>query len=259
LLADRKLGNYFWYSIGEIFLVVVGILIALQINNWNNERIERMQIREYALSLAGDLQRDMQMLEPVGSQIDKVIYLCNELADYLQGRPLAEISNIDLYIYTLSPSYRPFAWNRAALEQLKNSGALRQIKNQQLVRKISEYDALSQHMDQDYTNDENRIQQALNVVMAVVNMNYPNSDQIPDHVDGTDDSQLALFFNSDIYREIKSNDLPLLTNDINQVNQAANGFIAIGGFLQARTEHELPSLKAHADEIMALIEAEYGQ
>ena len=162
-MANKKLGNYLWYAIGEILLVVVGILIALQINNWNEERIEQKQIREYALSLVGDLQRDMEMLVPVNKQIENLIHLSNELAIYMQGRPLADISNIDLYVYTQDPLYRPFEWNWAALEQLKSSGALRQIRNQQLAMKISEYDALTKHLDQDYANDENNIRQAADI------------------------------------------------------------------------------------------------
>ena len=35
LINDNKMGKYFKYAIGEILLVVIGILIALQINNWN--------------------------------------------------------------------------------------------------------------------------------------------------------------------------------------------------------------------------------
>ncbi|MDT0557897.1 DUF6090 family protein [Ichthyenterobacterium sp. W332] len=40
LLEQNKMGKYFKYAIGEILLVVVGILIALQINNWNQKRLE---------------------------------------------------------------------------------------------------------------------------------------------------------------------------------------------------------------------------
>ena len=39
LLMENKTGKYFKYAIGEIILVVIGILIALQINNWNSQRL----------------------------------------------------------------------------------------------------------------------------------------------------------------------------------------------------------------------------
>ncbi len=38
LFMENKTGKYFKYAIGEIILVVIGILIALQINNWNEKR-----------------------------------------------------------------------------------------------------------------------------------------------------------------------------------------------------------------------------
>jgi hypothetical protein len=38
LMAKNKTGKYFKYAIGEIVLVVIGIIIALQINNWNENR-----------------------------------------------------------------------------------------------------------------------------------------------------------------------------------------------------------------------------
>jgi len=41
LLSGNKFSAYLIYAFGEIFLVVIGILIALQINNWNNEQIRK--------------------------------------------------------------------------------------------------------------------------------------------------------------------------------------------------------------------------
>ncbi|WP_424286426.1 DUF6090 family protein, partial [Eudoraea sp.] len=46
---ENKTGKYFKYAIGEIVLVVIGILIALQINNWNEsskQRIEEVRLLE---------------------------------------------------------------------------------------------------------------------------------------------------------------------------------------------------------------------
>lgn len=257
-MAKKKLGKYLWYAIGEILLVVVGILIALQINNWNEERIEQKQIKEYALSLVGDLQSDMAMVVPVGIQIEHLIYLSEELGNYMRGKSLADIYNIDLYIYTVSPSYRPFEWNRAALEQLKSSGALRQIKNRQLAKKISEYDALTRHLDQDYTNDENKIREAQNVVLKVVDMNYPNRVQIPEYIN-EDSEPLSEFYESDIYRDIKNNDLALLSSDISEVRYATNNYLEIARNLRARTDIEIPRLMTLGNEIIELINGEYGK
>jgi hypothetical protein len=44
LLAEGKITNYIKYGIGEIVLVVIGILIALQINNWNENKKKQPSI-----------------------------------------------------------------------------------------------------------------------------------------------------------------------------------------------------------------------
>jgi hypothetical protein len=59
LADENKFIKYFRYVIGEIVLVVIGILIALQINNWNEERKEYSKIKKYANSLIIDLQSDI--------------------------------------------------------------------------------------------------------------------------------------------------------------------------------------------------------
>ncbi|MEN8789459.1 MAG: DUF6090 family protein [Flavobacteriaceae bacterium] len=59
LLAENKMSTYLVYAIGEIVLVVIGILIALQINNWNERKQERQvemeMLRELKSGLEGDL------------------------------------------------------------------------------------------------------------------------------------------------------------------------------------------------------------
>ena len=59
LLTENKFSKYLIYAIGEIVLVVIGILIALQINNWNEERKERKIERKMLIELKGALQRNI--------------------------------------------------------------------------------------------------------------------------------------------------------------------------------------------------------
>ena len=56
LLMENKTGKYFKYAIGEIVLVVIGILIALSINNWNSNRIERNSDYQLINALITDLE-----------------------------------------------------------------------------------------------------------------------------------------------------------------------------------------------------------
>ena len=60
-MFDMEMRKYLKFIFGEFILVVFGILIALQLNNWNEERIEQRQITEYAHALVEDLERDIVM------------------------------------------------------------------------------------------------------------------------------------------------------------------------------------------------------
>ena len=70
MLGSRE-QKYALYATGELLLVVFGILIALQVNNWNEERIEQRQVRQYAIALLSDLKRDIAMLEPITKQMQR--------------------------------------------------------------------------------------------------------------------------------------------------------------------------------------------
>lgn len=59
MLAENKFSKYLIYAIGEIALVVIGILIALSLNNWNHKKSERKLESRYILSLIEDAKTDL--------------------------------------------------------------------------------------------------------------------------------------------------------------------------------------------------------
>ena len=74
LLSDGKIGKYVQYAIGEIVLVVIGILIALQVNNWNEERNRKKEEIQYLITLQKDFKSAefsfRQILGLVQEQLD---------------------------------------------------------------------------------------------------------------------------------------------------------------------------------------------
>ncbi|MGB5417519.1 DUF6090 family protein [Algibacter sp.] len=67
LLSENKTGKYFKYAIGEIVLVVIGILIALQINNWNENRIKNKEVKTFLNNLIQDLNGDQEILNSMNN------------------------------------------------------------------------------------------------------------------------------------------------------------------------------------------------
>jgi hypothetical protein len=71
MLAENKFRKYLIYAIGEIALVVIGILIAVQINNWNESR--------------KDVQREIKMLTDLQNDIEYNIENINEgITNYIE-------------------------------------------------------------------------------------------------------------------------------------------------------------------------------
>lgn len=63
LLAEGKLGKYLTYALGEIILVVVGILIALQISNWNEKKQKKEELLGIYTIIQQDLKKDIKSID----------------------------------------------------------------------------------------------------------------------------------------------------------------------------------------------------
>jgi hypothetical protein len=265
MTASRKrFRKYLWYSIGEIILVVIGILIAIQVNNWNEDRIEQKQIHAYARALASDLRDDIAAVKVSAYQAQNVVFQIDELVAYLQGRSFDSISNVDLYRHTWSLGYRPFAFNRAALGPMKNSGALREIRNQELARKISEYEGLTYHLEEDQASDSRNARDAYLATNKVINRNFTNRAEVHEIFttasDGSNFRESFLEFPStEFYQRIAKNDLGLVALEMREVQEMVNILISYRSDLYARPDIELPRLMALGQELIDLIETEYPE
>ena len=61
LLMEHKSAKYLKYAIGEIVLVVIGILIALSINNWNNDTIKRSESNQFNKRLLAEVNENFDL------------------------------------------------------------------------------------------------------------------------------------------------------------------------------------------------------
>ena len=84
LLNEGKTSKYFEYAIGEIVLVVIGILLALQINTWNENRKQKIAEHEILISLKKELETNKSNLlfyiNKYEKQYDNGIYLLSLFA-----------------------------------------------------------------------------------------------------------------------------------------------------------------------------------
>jgi len=94
LLTENKFSKYLLYAVGEIILVVIGILIALQINNWNQERKNQKLKVFYMNSIVNDLVKDTLDI----NRITHIQITDNEATKKYLNRILNSSSTIDTII-----------------------------------------------------------------------------------------------------------------------------------------------------------------
>lgn len=267
LLTENKFSKYILYAIGEIILVVIGILIALQVNNWNIGRIEQDKIQVYARLLVQDLEEDITMSKFSMNQATEVIIRIDSLTQYVQNKNIEDISNLDFLCLSSALSYRPFSWNRATLEELKSSGSLQSIKNDSLKMKIAQYDAFTHHLDQDNITDLEASKNCRLLISQIINKNYTNFKELDKMIrlytlnpsTFLEPAMLTGFdlFSTPEYEMAKAQGLRLITNDINKVHSAINNLMSLQSTLEIRAELELPKSIKDSEELIALLKETY--
>ena len=133
LLSENKTGKYFKYAIGEIVLVVIGILIALQINNWNEVRKDSIKEQQILKQLIEEYNSNLLQLEQKIVHRKKIIEASTKVLQYID-KPL-NINNDSLYsqlnVMIGNPTFKPIENN------LVNSGDILLIKNKKLNQLIT--------------------------------------------------------------------------------------------------------------------------
>jgi len=137
LIAEHRLRDYLLYAIGEIVLVVVGILIALQINMWNEERKARAVENAYYCRILEDLELEREMIrqshEDVGLQIRNGKQLILDMHTSTKSRK--ELINDFLGVIRLAKFVPP----QAAYTDILSSGNLQLLKDIELKNSLTEY------------------------------------------------------------------------------------------------------------------------
>ncbi len=154
LLTQNKFSNYLLYAIGEILLVVIGILLALQINNWNEDKILQTDIQKSLAQILSDLQQDQIELEYFnGIEAEHVSFLARISGS--QG----PIEGLEGLLASLD-HYMDFSKNNNGYSGLKTSGKISFIENAELklslthyYEKIYENLGSASHFAETFTND----------------------------------------------------------------------------------------------------------
>ncbi len=101
MLTDNKTSKYLLYAIGEIILVVIGILIALQLNEWNGERKDQKQEVKILLQLNTDLRANLEEVIGINEIAVQRSAACDSIMAYISDKkPLDD--SLKLYLERLN-------------------------------------------------------------------------------------------------------------------------------------------------------------
>jgi len=140
LLNEGKTARYFKYAIGEIVLVVIGILIALQINNWNEQRkfnnLKIIYIEMLLFDIKQDTVRIIELSKKLKQQQQTIITIMDEIdseiAPELLIKPFEDYFRYGWVMYD-------FTANMDTYNDLSQSGNMNVFKNSILAKSIKQY------------------------------------------------------------------------------------------------------------------------
>lgn len=187
LLTENKFSKYLLYAIGEIILVVIGILIALQINNWNQDRIDTRKEINHLKNILINLDDDLiNQISPCIERTERQIKAFDLLDNGFYTRN--EISNDSIRkLFFQMLGQWDLILNTVAFENLKSSGM----------------DILS--------NDGIKLE-----LLTLYGNNYQYVKNLQDYYDQTHDERVSSWFfnnNVDIWERLTDQDKHKIISD----------------------------------------------
>jgi hypothetical protein len=200
-MEKNKTGKYFKYAIGEIILVMIGILLALQVSNWNNQSTDRKLEKRYLSELILDLQTDSIVIYEAKKYSDKQVLAKRKLEKHFEGKQITEDSLLSYFgnQWRHASKFNPIT---TTLDEMKSTGNIGVIQNTAIRRKILEtYNYYTTHIN----NNEERYIIQQNALAGHIQSSIPN-----------------IF--SEFLESSKALDIKILLDDF----QVENGFLGNG-------------------------------
>lgn len=181
LANENKVGKYLRYAIGEIILVVIGIVIALQINTWKNERQNRSLEKVYLQNLKKDMLLQIDINNDQNDYERQVISKTDSAISFLDNkitvRKLVELLNFSTGRHT-------FVANNVTFKNMGSTGNAVNIKKSEILNELIRYNQLLEY-----------------TMMVINNNNYEIVDGQFGHFVINNDLGLSLDENNNMVKE----------------------------------------------------------
>lgn len=142
LLDENNLKKYLVYAIGEILLVMIGILLALQVNNWNNHKKDNNQAQKVLLALHDEFKQNKDQLTRINSYHQRVNNGCESLLSFIANFdeiPSKSIMDSIFADYSYFMTFDPY---NSVLNAAISSGDIHLIKSDSLKTMLFAWPAM---------------------------------------------------------------------------------------------------------------------
>ena len=203
LLSKNKFGKYLTYAIGEIVLVVIGILIALSINNWNQNRVDKKSESRYLNDIKKEIQNNNSVLD---------FYTKNRLPYKIEGLLSAkkyseeniEIKDTIAFLNTVTKGGMITSGLgiliRNAYNELVSTGNFQLISKDSIKIKVKQY---YWRLDMDDSNVETYKSDIINYTSGLRPYNSSN----PSYISNYDSKEMMIAFRTVEFRKIIDREL----------------------------------------------------
>ncbi len=147
-LSEGKTGKYLKYAIGEILLVMIGILLAIQVNTWNQKRLDGIHEKIILSNIHDEFLKNKDFLKEV-LQIESEAFKANKGLMKLMGSSKEELNshNLDSLFYESMPAAQ-FTSTQTSISNIVQNGKLNIIKDNTIIKLIYQWEALVKIINQ---------------------------------------------------------------------------------------------------------------
>jgi len=139
-MEKNKTGKYLKYAVGEIILVVIGIVIALSINNWNEKQKETGQLHGFLQNISNNIKADRVQLESMIEFRDSITAYSGKILAIGKQKNIT-ISDFSLLTHnTYNAFYDKYLEiHKSGFDALKNSGYIEKVQNTKIENLLNKY------------------------------------------------------------------------------------------------------------------------
>jgi hypothetical protein len=135
MLTENKFSKYLIYAIGEIVLVVIGILIALSLNNWNEREKNEQKETDHLTNFLQELKVDKLKLNTLQENFETALLSRDIFVSIFDGNG-DTTDSLGIHYRNMVSFVNDFVPTTTTIDELNNSGSLNLISNKELRRNI---------------------------------------------------------------------------------------------------------------------------